>query len=106
MEIQDKTQKKLAAWKSASLSMDRRVVLVKAMTTAFPTYVMHSVKMPKEICSKLDRINRDFLWGSTNDKKKIVHNVNWDVVGLEKNKGGLSVKHMKDYNQSLLAKAS
>ncbi|KAL5815472.1 hypothetical protein ACOSQ4_026113 [Xanthoceras sorbifolium] len=39
-------------------------------------------------------------------QQKIVHNVNWDVVSLDKSKGGHGVKHMKDYNQALLAKAS
>ncbi|KAK3212320.1 hypothetical protein Dsin_017026 [Dipteronia sinensis] len=60
-EIAKKTQKRLTAWKSDSLSLTGKATLIKAMTSALPIYAMQSVKLPSEICNKLDKINRDFL---------------------------------------------
>ncbi|KAK0605740.1 hypothetical protein LWI29_030217 [Acer saccharum] len=102
-EIVEKTHKRLASWKSASLSFVGRCTLIKAVTSAIPVYAMQSIKLPLEICSKLDKINRDFLWGSSVDSKKI-HLVNWDTVCLPRNLGGLGIKKTKKVNQALLAK--
>ena len=66
---------------------------------------MQSVKLPFELCDKLDKLSRDFLWGSSTVKRKM-HLVKWDVVCLLRKKGGLGVKNMRLMNQALLAKAS
>ncbi|KAL5832773.1 hypothetical protein ACOSQ3_016447 [Xanthoceras sorbifolium] len=65
---------------------------------------MQSVKLQCGICSNLDRINRNFLWGHM-EEKKVVHLIKWDTVCKPKSKGGLGLKKMNNLNQSLLAKA-
>ncbi|KAK0606978.1 hypothetical protein LWI29_007229 [Acer saccharum] len=102
-EILEKTQKRLATWKSASLSFVGRCTLIKSVTAAIPVYAMQSIKLPSKISTSLDKINRDFLWGNSVDRKK-VHLVKWDTVYLPKNLGGLGIKKMKVMNQALLAK--
>ncbi|KAK0586532.1 hypothetical protein LWI29_008529 [Acer saccharum] len=101
--ILEKTQKRLASWKSASLSFAGRCTLIKAVSSAIPVYAMQSIKLPSEISKNLDKINRNFLWGSTPEKKH-VHLVSWDVVCLPKHLGGLGIKKTKLMNQALLAK--
>ncbi|KAL5840970.1 hypothetical protein ACOSQ4_013578 [Xanthoceras sorbifolium] len=64
-EILEKTQKRLASWKSATLSMAGRVTLIKAVTAAIPVYSMQTIKLPNDLCCRLDKVNRDFLWGHT-----------------------------------------
>ncbi|KAK3230980.1 hypothetical protein Dsin_002861 [Dipteronia sinensis] len=103
-EIFEKSQKRLASWKSASLSFAGRCTLIKTVVSALPIYAMQSIKMPAEICSKLDKLNRDFLWGDDSATKK-VHLMNWSTVCKPKEKGGLGIKKMKIMNQALLAKA-
>ncbi|KAL5846682.1 hypothetical protein ACOSQ3_010206 [Xanthoceras sorbifolium] len=103
-EILEKTQKRLASWKSATLSMAGRVTLIKAVTAAIPVYSMQTIKLPNDLCCRLDKVNRDFLWGHTVDKKT-VHLVNWRTVCTPKGNGGLGIKSTKLMNQSLLAKA-
>ncbi|KAK2642352.1 hypothetical protein Ddye_024115 [Dipteronia dyeriana] len=88
-EIIEKTHKRLAAWKCASLSFISRCTLIKSVTFVLPTYVMQSIKLPME--------------GSNSDKRKI-HLVKWDTVCLPKKLGGLGIRKMKLMNQSLLAK--
>ncbi|KAK3204388.1 hypothetical protein Dsin_018434 [Dipteronia sinensis] len=102
--ILEKSQKRLASWKSVTLSFAGRCVLIKAVASALPIYAMQSIKLTSDLCSKLDKISRDFLWSSNSEKKK-VHLVNWKVVCLPKNKGGIGIKNMKLMNQPLLAKA-
>lgn len=40
------------------------------------------------MCDKNDKLNRDFLWGDTENKKK-VHLVKWDNVCKLKAPGGV-----------------
>lgn len=62
--------KKLARWKSKFLSFMGKTVLVKSVMSAMPNHVMQGVALPSHLCEKLDKINRDFLWGSSLDGKK------------------------------------
>ena len=51
----------------------------------------------------IDRVNRNFLWGSTESSKKI-HWVGWQKVTKPKEKGGLGLQTAKGRNTALLAK--
>ena len=59
--------------------------------------------MPKLVCSRLEKIQRDFLCGGGNLERK-PHLVNWKTVCLEKNRGGLGVRSLSKMNQALLCK--
>lgn len=67
--IVDKVQCRLANWKSKHLSMAGRLTLVQAVTTSIPTYAMQTAKLPASSCNQLDKLNRNFLWGDTTEKK-------------------------------------
>lgn len=54
-------------------------------------YIMHTNYLPQHICNELDRINRNFLWGDTSEKRR-VHLVNWEEVCTTKEKGGLGLR--------------
>jgi len=74
--VAERVMNKLAGWKAKFLSFVGRTVLVKSIMFAIPNYVMQGEALPIHLCKKLDKINRDFLWGSTRDKKKL-HLVGW-----------------------------
>ena len=59
--------------------------------------------MPKLVCSRLEMIQRDFLWGGGNLERK-PHLVNWKTVCLEKSRGGLGVRSLSKMNKVLLCK--
>ena len=59
--------------------------------------------LPIKTCSAIDKLNRDFLWGSTQEKRKL-HLVNWNVVTLPKLYDGLGIFQMRARNEALLAK--
>ena len=67
---------KFFGWKAKLLSFVGRTVLIKSVMAAIPNHVMQGVALPNHLCEKLYKINRDFLWGSSMEKKKL-HLVGW-----------------------------
>jgi hypothetical protein len=101
--VVEKVQAKLTSWKAKLLSPARRMILVQSVTSAIPAYYMQNVALPIRICSNLDKLNKDFLWGSTTDRKKM-HMISWDKVCRPKDLGGLGLYSTKSRNLALLAK--
>jgi len=64
---------------------------------------MQGCILPSRIHANLDKVCRNFLWGSTNEKKKL-HMVGWNKVTMPKNKGGLGLHATKERNTTLAAK--
>ncbi|XP_062021276.1 uncharacterized protein LOC133737799 [Rosa rugosa] len=104
ISILDKVQSRLSGWKSKVLSMAGRLTLIHSVTATIPSYAMQTAKLPTSICDSLDKLNRNFLWGDIEDKRR-VHLINWDTVCLPKSLGGLGIKKSSEMNQAMLAKA-
>ena len=85
------------------LSLAGRAVLIQASSAAIPAYVMQCTYIPNSILEGVDRVNRNFLWGSTEASKKI-HWVGWQKVTKSKEEGGLGLQNAKGRNTALLAK--
>ena len=60
------------------------------MMLAIPNHVMQGVVLPIHLYKKLDKINRDFLWGSANEKRRM-HLVGWEKVIRPKEEGVLGI---------------
>ena len=76
---------------------------MKSVMSAIPNYVMQGEALCIHLCKKLDKINRDFLWGSTREKKKL-HLVGWSKIIKPKEEGGLRIQAAREKNLALLAK--
>ncbi|BBH05212.1 hypothetical protein Prudu_016536 [Prunus dulcis] len=85
----DNVQRRLATWKTESLSMVDRVTLIQSVTAVIPVYTMQTVKLSMTVSQELDRLNKNFIWGTTDRRK---------------NRGGLGLKKTEHVNQALLAK--
>jgi hypothetical protein len=103
--VLDKVQSRLAGWKSKTLNLAGRLTLIQSISCSIPTYTMQTAKLPASTCNMLDKLNREFLWGDTENKKKI-HLVKWDNVCRPKIEGGLGIKKTELMNQAMLAKTS
>ena len=101
--IVERMLSKLAGWKARFLSFAGRCVLVKSVLTAIPNYVMQGAVLLVHLCEKIDKISRDFLWGSSAEKKKL-HLVGWSRIIMPKKDGGLGIQQAKAKNIALLAK--
>ena len=58
--VAERVMKKLAGWKTKFLSFAGRAMLVKSIMSAVPNHVMQGANLPRPLCDKLDKINRDF----------------------------------------------
>ena len=101
--ILGRVQGRLAGWKANLLSFAGRLVLTQAVTTTIPNYAMQCSALPAKITSNLDRLSRNFFWGSSDNKKKL-HLVGWSKVTRPKKEGGLGIQAARAKNIALLAK--
>ncbi|CAL1369363.1 unnamed protein product [Linum trigynum] len=96
-------QRKLAPWKIKHLSLAARITVVKSISTSISIYPMQTELLPMSVCRSLDRINRSFIWGDTEDKKKL-HLVGWPQLLKPKKNGGLGIRSTRQVNLAMLAK--
>lgn len=101
--ILDQIQGKLAGWKANLLSFEGRLVLTQVVTSTIPNYTMQCMDLPYKILQGVDRLNKNFLWGSSENKKK-VHLVGWNKITRPKEEGGLGLQAAKQKNTAMLAK--
>lgn len=93
-------QCKLSGWKTSALSLTGRTTLVQYVTSMIPTYTMLTIKIPKNVCDKIDKL-KNFLWGQKEDKNKI-HLVKWRKVCKPKKIGGLGTRSCVENNKTSL----
>ncbi|KAJ9704891.1 hypothetical protein PVL29_003103 [Vitis rotundifolia] len=101
--IEERFRRRLALWKRQYISKGGRVTLIKSTLASMPIYQMSVFRMPKVVAKRLEKIQRDFLWGGGNLEGKI-HLVNWEVVCSDKSKGGLGLRSLVILNKALLGK--
>ena len=79
------------------------LTLVQAVTASILVYAIKRAKIPASTRDTLVKLNRDFLWGDCDGKKKI-HLVKGDTVCRPKVSGGLDIKKTSALNIAMLAK--
>ena len=73
--VEERFRKKLALWKRQYISKGGRLTLIKSTLSNLPIYTMSFYRMPTRVKLRLEKIQRDFLWGGGNLDRKI-HLVN------------------------------
>ncbi|KAL2924062.1 hypothetical protein RDABS01_015553, partial [Bienertia sinuspersici] len=101
--IISRIQKKLALWKSAHLSKAGRTVLISSTLSAIPIYSMQCLALPVSCLDRIEKIMRDFFWGSS-DAKRRLHLVGWEKICSPVDKGGLGLRDQKIFNKIFMAK--
>ena len=84
--VMERVQNKLQGWKTNLLSMAGRVVIAQSVLSAIPAYMMQECMLLTRILNNLDKVSKNFVWGSTEDHEK-PHMVGWGKVTKTKCQG-------------------
>lgn len=101
----DNIQAKLSSWENRFLSPSGRTTLIKSTLTSIPIHIMQIFRLPAYTTNLIDKLCRNFLWGSTPAKQKL-HPIKWATVCLPTQHGGLNIPLAKQRNQALLMSLS
>lgn len=74
-----------------ALNFPAHLTLVKSVLQAMPSYVFSVLSTPKSIIKKVQAIQRNFLWGSSEAKQKWAL-VDWETVCKQKCTEGLGIR--------------
>ena len=85
------------------LSKVGRLTLLKSTLSSIPTYFLSLFTIPQVVAARLERIQRNFLWGAPEDVFKYSL-VAWNKVCLPVEAGGLGIWRIGLFNQALLGK--
>ena len=95
----EKIEWKLAGWKKLYLLKGGRLTLLKSMLSSLTTYFLSLFTIPTHVANKIEKLQRDFLWG---DPK--THLLGWDKVCMPIANGGLGIRKLTTFNKALLGK--
>jgi hypothetical protein len=102
-DLEDLMARRLAPWKRLYLSKGGRVALIKSTLSNLPTYLLSLFPIPANVANRIEKIQRDFLWGGSIDGARF-HLVDWDTVCSPISEGGLGIRKVRKFNQALLGK--
>lgn len=86
-EALTRIQSKLQDWKSQWLSMAGRITMVHSVLGPTVVYNMKNSRVPKSIFHEVERAQRQFIWGSTSNKRKM-HHISQKTLCKPKDDGG------------------
>ena len=61
--VEERFRKKLASWKRQRISKGGGQTLIRSTLSNLPIYIMSLFRLPKGVKNRLEKIQRDFLWG-------------------------------------------
>ncbi|RVW16573.1 hypothetical protein CK203_069386 [Vitis vinifera] len=61
--VEERMRWKLALWKRPYISKGGRITLIKSTLASMPLYQLSLFRMPRTVVRRLEKLQRDFLWG-------------------------------------------
>lgn len=101
--ILSKVRSKLNGWEAKKLSLADRITLAKSVLLAIPNYFMGTVHILMTIFNKIEKVARQFIWGSTLESKKPAL-FPWKDCCRPMERGGLVIRNLGIQNKICLLK--
>ncbi|KAL3683766.1 hypothetical protein R1sor_001788 [Riccia sorocarpa] len=101
LEVCSRMRRRLFQWENFHLPWTARVVLIKHILSQIPTYMLLTVGCVKKESVKLERLIREFLWGTSPDGKPKKALIAWSRVIKPKSQGGLGFLSLEARSKSL-----
>ncbi|XP_074318149.1 uncharacterized protein LOC141654940 [Silene latifolia] len=101
--ILDKVSRRIHSWNNVFLSTAGRLTLICSVLSSLSIYSLSAFRMPVSVTSKIDSLISQFWWGGC----KTTRGIHWSsrlFLHSSKVDGGLGIRHIGCFNQSLLAK--
>ena len=77
--IEEIFKKRLAMWKRQYISKGGMITLIRSTLSNLPIYSMSIFHLPRAVRMRLEKIQKDFLWGGGSFEQK-PHLVRWSIV--------------------------
>ncbi|RVW60790.1 LINE-1 reverse transcriptase-like [Vitis vinifera] len=61
--VEERMRRRLAQWKRQYISKGGRITLIKSTLASIPIYFLSLIRIPKSVTKRIEKIQRDFLWG-------------------------------------------
>ncbi|XP_058782828.1 uncharacterized protein LOC131657447 [Vicia villosa] len=99
----DKVVCRIRHWSSRLLSFARRIQLIKSVLFSISNFWLQCLPIPKAVIGRVEAICRSFLWSGT-DTITRKSPVSWQKVCTPKNRGGLNIIALYNWNRACLTR--
>ncbi|RVW80770.1 putative ribonuclease H protein [Vitis vinifera] len=99
----DRVSRRLDGWKKGFFITRGGGTLILSCLSHIPSYFLSLFKIPASIASRIEKMQRDFLWSRYKEGKKD-HLINWGQVCGLKEFGGSGFGKISLWNHALLGK--
>lgn len=102
-QLVEKITKRISVGYTRQLSYAGRLQIINAVFFSIYNFWGTVVIIPQSVLKEIDRKCREFLWGTTEERKKVVL-VAWDKVCTPKKYGGINIKCCHKWNFAAVGK--
>ncbi|RVW43709.1 putative mitochondrial protein [Vitis vinifera] len=75
----ERISRRLDGWQKHIYLLEAELLFIQSCLTHMPCYFLSLFKIPASVATKIERMQRDFLWSGVGEGKRD-HLVNWDIV--------------------------